>query len=494
MRVTSGELRANLVGAVVGSACVFLLSGAPSVLGSEIHHEGKTYQFEVKSIRGVDYLLLEDLASTFGGSATWEADSKRFTLKVGELSVRFLPDNPFVVVDGSLVNLPLPPVLEGGRLLIPIPILSRILSRPFEKDFFWNRGTGVLTIERQRHNIEAIRIAASPSLTQVTVETAKPLSFAFKLEPSRLTLDLTGGIFSPRLSRDGPQGLVEEVTLQQFDNLARISFALRPGVGKIDTISLTQPPRAMVFLSRKAERKQPKKKAGLRKVLVDPGHGGKDPGAVGPTGYREKDANLDMAKMLKKKLEKLGLQVVLSREDDSFVSLRERTALAERKECDLFISIHCNAAPKRRRRKGRGVETYFLSEAKTDWARAVEARENAAIRFEPPDESLPSADPVFNILFEMAQNEFLNESSHLAECIQVELAEKLPTEDRGVQQAGFYVLAGAFMPAVLVEVAFISNPEEEKLLQQRWFRERAVEGMYWGVKRFKENYERKLRR
>ena len=233
----------------------------------------------------------------------------------------------------------------------------------------------------------------------------------------------------------------------------------------------------------------------IEKVVIDAGHGGRDPGAVGPGGLREKDMNLDIAFRLKTVLEdRHKLNVVMTRDDDIFIPLGERTTIANREAADVFISIHCNAAPRNKRNRAgmRGVETYFLSLAKTDDARATAAMENSAIQFEQPDRQTANFDDVQLILWDVMQNEFLKESSDLAEWIQESLSDGLAIPSRGVNQAGFYVLNGAYMPAVLVETAFISNPEEERLLKKPSFRQNVAEGIARGLAEFARRYRLQL--
>lgn len=232
----------------------------------------------------------------------------------------------------------------------------------------------------------------------------------------------------------------------------------------------------------------------IRKVVVDPGHGGKDPGAVGPGGLKEKDVNLEIGLRLKAILEDMGLLVVMTRDDDTFVPLSGRTALANREAADIFISVHCNAAPwkKRARKTMRGSETYFLSLAKTDDARATAAMENAAIQFEQPDDKTRNMDEVQFILWDMVQNQYLTESADLAEYVQEALGSSLPFPSRGVNQAGFYVLNGAYMPAILVESAFISHKDEEKLLKQSDIRRRIAQAIAKGLAAFARRHQMKL--
>jgi N-acetylmuramoyl-L-alanine amidase len=234
---------------------------------------------------------------------------------------------------------------------------------------------------------------------------------------------------------------------------------------------------------------------GIRKVVIDPGHGGKDPGAVGQRGTCEKDINLDIALKLKTILEDdHGLIVVMTRDDDSFVALSQRTALANKEAADLFVSVHCNAAPRKKRAKAtmRGCETYFLSVAKTDDARATAAMENSAIEFERPEQKVRNQDEVQFILWDMIQNEFLTESSDLAELVQESIRARVAIPSRGINQAGFYVLNGAYMPAILVESAFISHKDEEKLLKTDAFREKLARGIAAGIASFARKYRRPL--
>ncbi len=199
-----------------------------------------------------------------------------------------------------------------------------------------------------------------------------------------------------------------------------------------------------------------------RTVVVDAGHGGVDPGMSGPIGARhkiyEKDVTLAVALKLGAALKARGVKVVYTRTTDTLINLYDRGPIANRAHGDLFISIHVNAANPRWRNAAaaRGYETFFLSEAKTEDARRVEAMENSAARYD-TGTPMSKGDPLSFILSDMQQNEHLRESMKLAEAVQDELGTVEPGPDRGVQQAGFVVLGTAFMPAVLVEIGFGSN-------------------------------------
>lgn len=215
-------------------------------------------------------------------------------------------------------------------------------------------------------------------------------------------------------------------------------------------------------------------------IVIDPGHGGKEQGAVGPTGIKEKDICLAIAKELEKLINESGLRAILTRSRDCNISLEERTAIANRYQADLFISIHANASP---RPSTRGIETYFLSlEASDDEARMVAVLENKAFGFE--GKAIEELGDLEFILWDMAQTEYLEESSQLAELIQVYLVQFLNSEDRGVKQAPFYVLMGVAMPAVLVEVGFISNPLEGERLSSGYIQEKTARALLKGILSF----------
>ncbi|MFN2384457.1 MAG: N-acetylmuramoyl-L-alanine amidase, partial [Gemmatimonadota bacterium] len=224
-------------------------------------------------------------------------------------------------------------------------------------------------------------------------------------------------------------------------------------------------------------------------IVLDAGHGGRDGGAQGPGGSAEKDVTLAVTRALATALAAAdpALRVVLTRSDDTFIPLGERTRRANAERADLFISIHANSAE---RAGAEGFETYFLSAAKTEDARRVARMENAALRYETPSVArAPSGDVNF-ILWDLAQNEHLRASSALAASVQEELDRRLPLESRGVKQAGFFVLNGAFMPAILFEMAFISNPREEALLNDPAFRARLVDGLADSLLGYLDQYGR----
>ncbi len=227
----------------------------------------------------------------------------------------------------------------------------------------------------------------------------------------------------------------------------------------------------------------------IKTIVLDPGHGGKDPGAVGKKGTREKDVNLAVSLKLKKLLEQeLDIKVLMTRSDDRFVSLQDRTKFANDNRADLFISVHANAS---KSRESKGIETYYLSTARTTEARAVEALENSVVEiYEGGKQAAAKYDDLAIILSDILQAEHLEGSNNLATQIQLNLVAGAKGIDRGVKQANFYVLRGAFMPAVLLELGFLSNPVEEALLANDEYQDRLARTIFEGIKRFKFRFDR----
>lgn len=228
------------------------------------------------------------------------------------------------------------------------------------------------------------------------------------------------------------------------------------------------------------ESTQPKKREIIERICIDAGHGGSDLGAVGVSGGQEKDITLKIARLLRRQIQaKLGLQVIMTRDDDSEVSLNYRAAQANNQKSQLFVSIHVNSSY---RKQAHGSETYFVSLKATDQeALSLSQKENSSVE---EIEQMTQDDELKLILWDMAQNEYIKESSLLAEYIQNELNILLQTANRGVKQAPFRVLMRAGMPAVLVEVAFLSNPSEEKRLQDDTFLEHVADAIYQGISKY----------
>ena len=338
--------------------------------------------------------------------------------------------------------------------------------------------------------VEKIRYRSGPNYTRVVIDLDRKAEFKYHLlkkdpkinKPRRLYIDIVGGRLGPELKRKIPinDGLLKMVRAGQYDeSTVRVVLDIET-LDDFTVFPLSNPYRVVIDVTGKGSARDKVKKPPPSKtverapgvkvpprtnlagtIVIDPGHGGKDPGAMGKRKLKEKDLTLKIARLVKKDLSKrLKSSVVLTRDRDVYIPLDERTAIANSKEADLFVSIHVNSSPNR---KATGVETYYLGEAKDKEALRVAARENAAT----PEEM---SDIVQYIIRDMESNVNRNESirlaTHIQETLSKDLAKKYSgIKSNGVKEALFYVLVKSNMPSVLVEVSFISNPTDEKRLR-----------------------------
>jgi len=249
----------------------------------------------------------------------------------------------------------------------------------------------------------------------------------------------------------------------------------------IRTSSTKQPPAPTPAPTREGQQSLTRA-LGLKigRIVIDAGHGGHDTGTIGPNGLMEKDLCLDVALRLGKMIEERlpGTEVIYTRQDDTFIPLEERTAIANEAKADLFISIHANSSPDS---SARGVETYYLNFSPSPEAMEVAARDNATAQ--------GNVHQLEDLIQRIAKNEKIEESRELASDIQDSLTKRLQKtnrsiRDRGVRKAPFVVLIGANMPSVLAEISFISNPTDELSLRRPDGRDRVADGLYKGIESY----------
>jgi N-acetylmuramoyl-L-alanine amidase len=343
-----------------------------------------------------------------------------------------------------------------------------------------------------------VSVDVSEDSTRLLLTHSRHLAYAISQSKERLEI-----VYAGPIQVEPPERSVGDSRLAGWTAPGQRTLVLNlgPGFQRFDSFELRNPTRLVLDLlgdgsavsgTAPVPTRPAKPKPGLI-VVVDPGHGGVERGAAGPTGLTEKDVTLDLARRLRSVLQSDGkVTVVLTREDDRLVGLDERTAVANHNKAHLFVSIHLNSS---RRKTAYGAETYYLStEATDDEARTLAALENKAYTADEPldfeVEGEEKKKTLELILWDLAQNQYLAESSRLAERMQRELNELTGTRDRGVRQAPFRVLMGATMPAILVEVGFISNPEEEERFKTSSYRDRVVEAMARAVRGFLSGLKR----
>jgi len=374
------------------------------------------------------------------------------------------------------------------------------------------------TLPSDKAQVTALRFLSSKSYTRIMLDLSQEAKYevrrlkedAAKGMPPRIYIDITGAQLALVSKEPVPvdDGLLRQVRVGQYSaDVVRVVLDMH-SLGAYNAFTLPDPVRLVIDVQgqksqetaaaretavrpepagRKTLTKSTKPAApvpatltsGIRKIVLDPGHGGKDPGAVGPGGITEKDIVLNIAKKLALKLRReMGVQVVLTRKDDRFIPLEDRTELANKENADLFISLHMNASENT---EAKGVETYYLDKTTDEAANRLAARENATSRKNISDLQF--------ILADMKQNVKLEDSITLAHHLQVSLVGGMTkvlgdVKDLGVKKAIFNVLVGAYMPCVLVEMFFITNRGEGRAMSQTSYQDAMVEALYEGIQKY----------
>lgn len=274
------------------------------------------------------------------------------------------------------------------------------------------------------------------------------------------------------------------------DLLLNLAYENGPPIAEASSSSQSPPVQTASSRSRSTERgasKEARERWQLDTVVIDAGHGGKDPGAVA-NGLYEKDIVLDVALQVGEYIEnRLGVNVEYTRTGDRFIPLEKRGHMANQAEAKLFLSLHVNAA---RASSAQGTETYFLGPSKSDAARKVMERENSVIRFEENTDRYEQYDEQALVRQTLTQSAYMRQSERLASLVQGQFEERVHRKNRGVHQAGFYVLWSASMPAVLVELGFLSNPEEARYLSSDQGQTYLASALFRAVRAYKKQYEK----
>ncbi len=453
---------------------------------------------------GVELVAVRDVLPWLGPVAVREDPRARsLTLSVEGRDVTLYDKKSLASVGGDLRLLSSPVLLEDGRWLVPVDSLSRLLGPLLRKRVDFRAASRVLLVG----NVEIARVGVKTSVSgdsvRVVLEASQKVPFRVEQQAGRVTVTipkdavdvayqqerLTGGIVDLIQYLGGKDHAFAFNLGQRFLQLKAAEEAAPPRL-VLDFQARPVAPGAAVAAPPSAPPSPaaPVEPSGVRTIVIDPGHGGEEVGAKGPSGTLEKDVTLAIGRRLRAALaNSLGLQAFLTRDRDEEIALDERAAVANNYKADLFISIHANAS---RSLGAKGSEVYFLTyHASDDEGRRMAALEGGAFT---PGTPAPASGELALILWDMAQAEHLEESSALASRIQEELAEVTGSQGRGVKQAPFRVLVGAAMPAVLVEVAFISNAEEERLLVSDAYQAKVVAALVRGISRYQQQHRADL--
>jgi N-acetylmuramoyl-L-alanine amidase len=398
-------------------------------------------------------------------------------------------------VDGRLVTLPSPIIRSGRRWLVPLEFLSRALAPIYDQRIELRRPSRLLVLGDVRVPRVTARFDSVGPPTRATLEISPAVPIAVTNDAGRVILRIEADALDLALPGSG-NGLIEQIRAGDQPNTVTLALAGGAGVARVSSVTAENTARVLVEVPSAAAAVEPPppppppapppsdpaielRRIGFETVVIDPGHGGDDTGARGPGGIEEKDVTLDIARRLRERLEaRLGLRVLLTREDDRSVALDERASTANNSKADLFLSLHANAALTPAMS---GAEVFHLQlDREGEDARRDAAAE--AVRLPVLGGGTRALDIV---RWDLAQAAHVEDSAILAGLLESELRRRVPMSHRPVQQAAMRVLTGANMPAALVEVAYLTNPDDESRAKGTDFREGVAQALFDAIVRFR---------
>ena len=475
-----------------------------TVLNGEIHvfNRSAGTESEIKTLpkSKLLYISAKDLARSFTSKLYENTERKKLVLYIAGRKIKISGNSSYIMIDDKPYQMPQITRVESNDLYVPAEDFLGILKATILPGINFDSRKEFLDIDIIRFNITGIHIDVKSNGTIIRLTTKKPFSerniSSFINKHGWYYLTVAGAMVDTTTINAGlSRGIVRRIESDQIGKTAQVAFKLGKEVISHEWYQSLDPNEIVITLRTPLGKvdeyiEDVKERWRLDTVVLDAGHGGKDPGSQGKYGTKEKDVVLDITKRVGRLLEKnAGIKVVYTRDEDVWVPIIDRTKMANDANGKLFISVHANSNPNR---KIQGFETYLLRPGKTEDAIEVASRENAVIKLEEKTGQYDNLTGENLIMATMAQSMFMKESEDLAAIIQMELDKRLNTPNRGVKQAGFYVLIGASMPNVLVEVGFISNPAEEKKLKQAVHKQRIAESIYEGIKHFKYSREKLL--
>ena len=456
-------------------------------------------------LNGQEFIGLDDLAALFQLAVREDALAGGVTVTYKGRTVVAATDQAMASVNGRVVTLPAPMARAGRRLLVPIDFIPRAIAPIYDSPIELRRASRLLIVGNVRVPRVAIRLEAAGPPTRLTLDVVPPLVVSTAFDAGRVLVRVDADALDIATTPAGA-GLIDQIRTGDQTTTIAIALNARAGMPRLSTVTTNESARVLVEVPLAAQQETTApppppppvpvpappetpapllgtRTAKLQTMVVDAGHGGEDSGVRGPKGTLEKQVTLEAARRLKTLVEsRLGVRVVMTREDDRAISLDERNAIANNSKADLFLSLHANASPSA---SVKGTEVYYL---RLDRA-GEEARRTAAAT----ELILPVVGgitrPIDIIPWDLAQASHVDASARFASMLEEELEKRVPAGPRPLQQAPMRVLSGANMPAALVEMAYLTNGEQEQRVKSDEFQGAVVEAIYGAVVRFKTYLE-----
>ena len=483
---------------------LFLLASVSMAKTVKVSLSGTTENIHAFQEKNITYFSFSELADIIGGSMDWQIIGQEVSFQEDTNKFIFLIDSPYFNRNDSIFNMTYPAKYKNGQIFLPAETFIHFMDQVFYQKISWDKASSTIRFDSEYFNVTDMAVSTKANGLLIEIYLTSALAYdVYITEGNWINITIRGGMLNiPQIQSRLDRRYMYNLKTYQQEGTAQISIRLKRKIKEWHHKLQNDPPRIQISIADTNFEMEPQDSSPhigpdkkIDVIVIDPGHGGVDYGAIGLRGTREKDVALRIAKDLAKLIRKdKQFKVIMTRDRDKTVSLQQRADIANNASCDLFISIHANSSLKK---YVRGWNVFFLAPAKNDSARAVAQFENSAFlrnqardnNYSSDPDNIENKNPILSILNEMIMTEFQAESQDLAMMIDREFRRKLNITARGVDQAGFFVLNKVYAPSVLIETGFISNKNEEKLLSGKKYQKKVADAIYIAIKKFKAKYE-----
>ena len=429
------------------------------------------------------------------------SERKKMVLYIGDNRIKVSSGSSYILVDEKVYQMPIYPIWQDNDIFIPAEYFFDILKRTTLPGISYDSRLMVLNLDILEFSITGVNITQKANGTILRINTKKIFPegsiSSFFHENGWFYITIADALVdTTEIRRSDTRGVIQRVAADQLGKTAQLAFQIRSKVESHELYQSRDQNEIVVSLRTPMDNSvsrinKVKDRWKLDTIVLDAGHGGKDPGTLGRRGTKEKDIALDITKRVGLLLEKnTKLKVIYTRREDVFIPIWERTKIANEANGKMFLSIHLNGNPNK---TAYGFETYLLRPGKTEDAIEVAHRENEVIKLEDRSKNKYRDLSGENLIIAtMAQSVYMKESEELAAMIQEEMGKKVKSKNRGVKQAGFHVLIDASMPNVLIEAGFLTNANEERNLRKSNYRQIIANSIYRAIVKFRYSREQYL--